>query len=409
MPDVNREEQAPESLTTEGGLVNPYIATTRGNIDLIRHITETSPIVPNGLAFNQEMITCDDCGDNVPRDDSYAVIGDRFICSNCFHDSYRCCDRCSIAYEPEDVDQDLCEDCLDRVSRQVRMNREDLSCKVHQSLTTGKRIKSLRRFGVEIELLAKDQLSAANISKTLPEGFGLGGDGSVKGNGYPLEITTPILQGARGENAIIAATRIIRPLATVNRTCGLHIHLESTDLNWQDIKKIFAFYMIFDEVIMSMLPRARRNNRFAKQLKSGYSLDKVFEVSSKSQLESIWYSETDGEIIGARKEARYVDSRYYGVNLHSLMRNGGNTIEIRYHSPTFSATKILNWTALHQQIIDRVPHLSEKTLKSHASLLFFEDKLDGFCSLLKLDETLEDYVRDRIALFNPKRKALCAA
>lgn len=355
---------------------------------------------PNGIVCDrcfENYTTCEDCRNVCHLDNSYTTPSGR-ICSDCYDNGYECCENCAVACR-ELSENNLCENCENR----PRLREVNLTNTKYQSEKSGKTIKSLRSFGVELELDAGNRKNATKICRELPKEFGVGRDGSVRGSS-PMEIRTPILRGAAGEQAIKNACRVLK-IGSVNHTCGLHIHLETTEIKndfWKE-KSLMLFYLIFDEVIMAMLPSYRRNNHYAKGLKNDFSIGDLLKLEKREQLEQYWYKRA--QVDKCKAEEKH-NSRYYGINFHCLMSERYQTLEIRYHQPTLNAAKILNWIALHQAIMDQARILDN--LGRFTRLLFLDDKINAFFSLLPLPVKLENYYRQRIIRFANK-KILCAA
>lgn len=270
----------------------------------------------------------------------------------------------------------------------------------------GSIITSSRKFGAEIELMCEDRREAGDISKELPQPFGISEDGSLAGEGEGIEIQTPILALAKGEEAIMRSMQIVngKTSSYVNTSCGLHVHLDGRDImssSYHTLKRLFLFYFAFDCVLLAMLPKSRRNNRYCYALNTVYQLEDLKAISSHADLERLWYQTYDKYEIKDRKHDKKDGSRYKGINLHPLISD--NHLEIRYHSGTTNPRKILYWVALHQRILDRIAsgEISEaKILYAANDGKTIEDKIKLFFMLLDLPENLKRYVKERIKKFS---------
>lgn len=150
---------------------------------------------------------------------------------------------------------------------------------------------------------------------------------------------------------------ILRTLgAKVNRSCGLHVHL---DMRTEDAKKGVDNVNLKGrrignalDILKHMVPSSRRSNSFCK-----------LEVGS-------------------------VDSsdRYYAVNRSSYSRH--KTLEVRLHSGTVNYKKIANWCKLMFALSNSVKMTKNKP--NNAEELF---------DLLELDESMRAYVLSRIEEF----------
>lgn len=197
----------------------------------------------------------------------------------------------------------------------------------------------MRNFGIEIELsglttnASVEALKSAGINARY-EGYNhidhdddvwkIVTDGSVS-NGH--EVVSPILRGEEGlKQAMHAANALEEAGAVINRTCGLHVHFNATDLTVEEIRMICKRYMVHEKEIDAFMPKSRRedNNTFCK------STVNCFEKNSK-------FEKATSPIALARS----VIGRYYKVNLQSYLVH--HTIEFRQHSGTVDAQKIAYW------------------------------------------------------------------
>lgn len=185
-------------------------------------------------------------------------------------------------------------------------------------------------------------------------------------------------------------------------------HYDTKDIN--KIKALMAFYLVFDDVILSMLPEERRENMFCRPFKEAYSLYHILSIESYEEFEKLWYSYNakrgtnggrDQTKISDRKQDKHDSTRYVGTNFHSMLSKN-KTLEIRYHAGTLDEKKILSWVALHQKIMDSISEgkISIDDIKKSNLKLRFENKLADFLRLLSLDEKLTAYVQGRIKNYN---------
>lgn len=197
-----------------------------------------------------------------------------------------------------------------------------------------------RQFGVEFECILPGSVSRSDISYALSAagltGWSIKGDGSLHpGRGQQgLEIVSPALSGEAGENAVRTATRVLRGLgATVNRSCGTHVHHDVNDLTVEQIRATAAAWFNNQDVIDGLVSESRRNdnNGYCRRLTS----------SDMTTIRAI------SDLAGMRR--CYLD-RYRTLNLTSYGRHG--TIEIRQHQGTLDAEKVISWMRFGQAIID---------------------------------------------------------
>lgn len=139
--------------------------------------------------------------------------------------------------------------------------------------------------------------------------------------------------------------------AKVNKSCGLHVHLDARHLNSDQVKAKGVNFERALPVMLSMVPKSRRSNTYCKP--------------SVSNLNG---------------------SRYHAVNLTAFSKY--KTVEVRLHSGTTDFTKIFNWAVLMTSIFK-----ASRVRKRCADL----NELTEF---VRIPETLLEYSQRRIDLFN---------
>ena len=179
-------------------------------------------------------------------------------------------------------------------------------------------------------------------------------DGSLPERGF--EIQTPKLAGLAGENVLKRILDVLNDTASyITKACGLHIHLDTSDFtskNYSVIKRLWMFYIVFEDVLLSFLPHSRRANTYCLSIRDNYHFQEILTAKGKPQLEQLWYRLDDEKTIREQKKGKYHSTRYNGLNLHAMFAM--NHAEIRYHSGTTNAKKILEWVNLHARIFDTV-------------------------------------------------------
>lgn len=361
--------------------------------------------------------SCTNCNESqLSSHDSYSCEDTSGLCEYCYEHETHMCDGCDNAFISElsyndDTDQYLCDDCYDnqiddvlpelqkkkdtyyRESSQVSISTRNVQAENYGKIDeVGEIVKSYRGYSAEIEFYITSPLKVYKAIQETPKCFGVSRDGSLSsaesftdteylGNG--LEIQTGILHGIRGEQSIIDLTNNLSGGAIVDRTCGLHIHLDLSDVkyNIEVLKRIMIFHLVFENVLHSILPQERRANRYCKSLRDSYTIEEIKNVKSVSELEQIWYRETNIERIQSLKGQRYNETRYRGVNFHSLLAQGH--IEIRYHSGTLNSKKILEWANLHARIIDfcagtldRLPTYTDPAISVEKEILRLQNMME---------------------------------
>lgn len=201
-----------------------------------------------------------------------------------------------------------------------------------------------RKFGVEIEFIGAypNDVVRAIVAAGIPcavEGYNhatrnhwkVVSDASIQVNsnmepGMCGELVSPPLFGEAGLEQVKTVARAIALAgATVNKSCGLHVHVDANDLNAGQILSVVRRYAHFESAINSFMPPSRRESRWAYSVGGDYVNSLLRQINRYGNPRNIF---------GAL-------NRYMAVNLASYARHG--TIEFRQHSGSTNANKICNW------------------------------------------------------------------
>jgi len=212
-----------------------------------------------------------------------------------------------------------------------------------------------RKFGIEIEFVGacKYEVAAAinaqgidcqveYYNHTTRPHWKIVSDSSLDSiRGYAAELVSPILEG---EDGVLQLKTVVDALnsvegVTVNRSCGLHVHLNCADLNVKEIQKIYERYAQYEEQIDLCMPRSRRGSlHWCKTLKDGGNVASVKRAKKKENI---------AHMLG----------RYYKVNLTQIAQRGA--IEFRQHSGTTDFAKIYNWLSFLMQFVETSCELAD--------------------------------------------------
>lgn len=362
-------------------------------------------------ACSPMFITCPDCSHVEREENSSEVDNGNVVCENCYDNGYSECENCSHLIRNSEIRENdsgdqLCGECYSELVEESDgygdgIPYRNFSKKEHPEFINpkkGKIITSARKFSAEIECYYSDYEKAVETLRKIPKEFGVATDGSLGSEG--IEIQTPILGGKAGEETIKnVGKELLKNKFYVDNTCGLHIHLDAVDLqnNPEILKRVWAFYIVFEDVILSFLPRSRRQNNYCRLLKNQFHVAEVVNTYDMENLEKLWYrSNHKGRIKGYKRD-KYHDSRYSGINFHSLLAYGH--IEIRYHSGTINPFKILEWANLHLQILDKSQKIETSILRNASHVIDLKEKKELFFNLLKLSPSSQSYLENRHNLF----------
>ena len=146
------------------------------------------------------------------------------------------------------------------------------------------------------------------------------------------EVVSPILSGAQGLRELeLVCKGLEQAGASVNRQCGLHIHLDCRDLSVAECQTVFKRYSDYERSIDRIMPRSRRGNA--------------------RWCGTIADSEVKRNNYGTKQSLSSAIGRYYKVNLTNIASRG--SIEFRQHSGTINFTKIKNWLTFLQEFMAR--------------------------------------------------------
>ncbi len=198
-----------------------------------------------------------------------------------------------------------------------------------------------RKFGIEIEAYGvsrtelKRALEAAGIPVTIDTrtsqatSWKITTDGSINGT-ETFELVSPVLSGEQGLEDLKKVCQVLkRKNAKINKSCGLHVHVEVADFQVNDWKNLLINYLVLENEIDSFLPVSRRsnNNNFCKSLKLSTLEQAKTKIQNCSTLVDM--------------QTQVYNNRYYKVNLHSYRKF--RTVEFRHHAGSVEFEKISNW------------------------------------------------------------------
>lgn len=176
--------------------------------------------------------------------------------------------------------------------------------------------------------------------------------GFTNNRDYAVEVVSPI---CRYED-IKVIQELIRELrsagAKVNSSCGIHIHLDASTHDVKTLRNIVNIMASKEDLLYKALQvKPEREEDYCRKADTRF-LDAMNYKKPKTmdQLETMWYN-------GASKRYQhYDDSRYHGLNLHSVFSKG--TIELRLFNSTLHAGKIKAYIQLclaisHQALIQK--------------------------------------------------------
>ncbi len=196
-------------------------------------------------------------------------------------------------------------------------------------------IEDLRAAGIEIESESYNHQSRSH--------WKIVGDSSVSGENS-FELVSPKLTGEAGLRELKTVCIILKGIETkVNRSCGLHIHLDAENFNLQTWKNLYLNYAKLEPQIDSFMPNSRRENSnyYLKSNRIDNYERKINDVNNVQSVEN-------GLRMIQSKFGR--DDRYYKLNSQSYWRH--RSVEFRQHSGTVDFKKISNWIMFLSRLVE---------------------------------------------------------
>ena len=349
------------------------------------------------------------CCCNLEIEERYELRGldDELYCEDCYNEVFTQCEDCGEVIESEyaNCDQDgyiNCNYCWDNRHENVDLNSFDNSLSVYNppENTTFEHNKFERFVGVEIENIGPRDY----YPDYKPDSFRTSSDGSVCTSdedygGYEF-ISQPMCGDTLFSEIDKMGAWLRRERFRINKTCGLHIHIDARDLYYKELKGIMLVTKAFESTIFSMLPSNRYNSNWCKGI--NMSVNAIKALQSDSDFIGSYYDHCDEH----PSLDKYNDARYQGLNLHARVYLG--TIEFRYHSGTNNPTKIKNWITMCQSIVEKGIALSREfdnkpedwDADTHLLMNANGDLgLQAFIEILELD-AIKDYIVRRVRKFD---------
>jgi Putative amidoligase enzyme len=216
---------------------------------------------------------------------------------------------------------------------------------------------------IEFELIFKsklDQDEFANAARWsgYSQNVTIKHDGSIKRNaddatGVPQEVVVSYQVGK--EDVVHKICGLLKGRAYVNQTCGTHVHFDMRHIS--DAATAYGIGLRLAQAVPALkllLPKSRRANKFCSEIINAVDCD-----NSK---------------------------RYAFINMNAYTKY--KTIEVRGHSGTIRADKILGWINLCGTIMAMTA--APKSIET----------IDALIETYTLNDTLKEYVRSRFAHFN---------
>jgi hypothetical protein len=219
-----------------------------------------------------------------------------------------------------------------------------------------------RKFGVEIEFggsiedaiqaIADVGLSSRNarygyIGNSDTE-FVVKEDGSVS-NGGEL-VSPPLWFDSEDDRAkVTSAVDAIRNAGCrPMESCGVHVHVDASDLTVPQVAAVVRSFHKFEDVIYRLASSGwttirRGAQNYAYPLGDDY-VERLVKARTLNELARAWYNESDERYVQSSMRNHGDSSRYSAINLHSYFYR--KTIEFRVFNSTLNPERVQAYIAL---------------------------------------------------------------
>ena len=216
-------------------------------------------------------------------------------------------------------------------------------------------------------------------------------NGGYANDDYKVEIVSPKSNYDDIED-VQELVRVLRKAgAIVNSSCGIHIHVDAANHNAKSLRNMVNIMASKENLIYQTLEvESSRESRFCKKVDERL----VASINnSKPQtldaVKKIWYAPYGGDGSGQH----YHNSRYHGLNLHSVFSKG--TVEFRLFNSTLHAGKVKAYIqfclAVSHQAIAQKSASATRTTTDNAAYTFR-------CWLLRLGFIGDEFKTARLHL-----------
>ena len=175
--------------------------------------------------------------------------------------------------------------------------------------------------------------------------------GATGNSEYSVEFVSPICRYEDIETIQEMIRKLREAGAKVNDSCGIHVHVDASTHSVKTLRNIVNIMAAKEDLLYKALEVRPRREHYCQKADTRF-LDEMNHKKPKSmeQFERMWYNGSTG------RYEHYNDTRYHGLNLHSVFSKG--TIEFRLFNSTLHAGKVKAYIQLclaisHQALIQK--------------------------------------------------------
>lgn len=153
------------------------------------------------------------------------------------------------------------------------------------------------------------------------------------------EVASPAIRlDADGHHAALKAVcDALTAKSRVSRQCGMHVHVDVSDLTTDEFQRFLALYLRYEPFLFSLVAESRRNNHYCRPVRAveWTRNEPGFDATT---WERVMRARTPDALRSAMAQVRCVNDRYHALNLTHYWRTG--RIEFRLHHGTTSYNKV---------------------------------------------------------------------
>lgn len=154
---------------------------------------------------------------------------------------------------------------------------------------------------------------------------------------------------------------VLKEVATVNSSCGLHVHLDMRFKQEKTVVEYFKRLYRLESLLYKMQPPSRSSNMYCeKRWQRSFRYHSTKFPTPKSTLSLLDNVFTINDTCRVFPSPDRGDYRYYGINTKALTKY--RTIELRMHSGSINAFKIDSWVQFLLCVIDQGDKITRPVL-----------------------------------------------
>jgi hypothetical protein len=222
-----------------------------------------------------------------------------------------------------------------------------------------------RHLSVEIEVDQVGNASDGAKLKSAVFGDAVTADGSLHG-GFAHEVNTMPRNGDQFLKHIKEITDGYAELAAAcSIDCGLHVHVNCSDLNFYDLRRVILLYAKVERALFELCADTRLHSQYSMPCGTEYRNMSPDPAIFRRQLLGTFYGDDNKllpkkgqrDVPDAKRDKHHTNKRYRALNVHSYFMR--KTLEFRHHEGSVDYNEITNWAMICGHVIDSAVRLAE--------------------------------------------------